>query len=40
MRLQSIGKVAVAGEYVCFDVPGMSPLADSRGELSNFASLM
>ena len=40
MRLQSIGKVAGAGEYVYFDVPGMCLLADSRGELSVFASLM
>ena len=40
MRSQSIGKVPRAGEYVYFDVPGMSPLADPRRELSNLASLM
>ena len=40
MSLQSLEKVAGAGEYVYFDVPGMTSLADSRGELSNFASLM
>ena len=40
IRLQSIGKVAGAGEYVYWDVPGICLLADSRGELSFFASLM
>ncbi|MFW5995371.1 MAG: hypothetical protein ACOCRN_04595, partial [Spirochaetia bacterium] len=40
LRLQSIGKVAGAGEYVYFDVPGMCRLADSRGELAFFASLV